>query len=39
MYEAKQLFDAAEVERGRVTGKPREKFIAPEAMLGVLSAD
>jgi ferredoxin--NADP+ reductase len=32
-----QRIDAAEVERGRVVGKPREKFVTPEAMLEALS--
>ncbi len=33
-----QRIDAAEVERGRVSGKPREKFVTPGAMLEALSA-
>ncbi len=32
-----QRIDAAEIERGRAVGKPREKFITPSAMLEALT--
>jgi ferredoxin--NADP+ reductase len=35
-YEDWRRIDAAEVERGAVVGKPREKFLSIEEMLGVL---
>ena len=35
-YEAWRLIDAAEVERGAAIGKPREKFVSIDEMLGVL---
>ena len=35
-YEDWRLIDAAEIERGSVVGKPREKFTSIDEMLGVL---
>ena len=35
-YEDWRQIDAAEVERGRAAGKPREKFVRVDEMLGVL---
>jgi len=37
-YEDWRLIDAAEIERGSVVGKPREKFTSIDEMLGVLQA-
>jgi hypothetical protein len=38
-YEAWRRIDAAEVERGVAIGKPREKFVSIDEMLGVLQAN
>ena len=37
-YEDWRLIDAAEIERGSVVGKPREKFTSIDEMLGVLQS-
>jgi ferredoxin--NADP+ reductase len=37
-YEDWRRIDAAEIERGSVIGKPREKFLSVDEMLGVLQA-
>lgn len=35
-FEDWQLIDAAEIERGKLKGKPREKFVSVEEMLAVI---
>ena len=37
-FEDWKKIDAAEMERGKPSGKPREKFIVKEEMLAVLNA-